>query len=143
MTQEITVSDLLTQETLRNPSVFYAHLRAQEPLAYVDDFLGRGKAWIVTNYDDALTILKDPRFTKDWHKVLPPGDEQIASSDNPFLILMQNMITVDPPDHTRLRGLVSKAFTPRMIEQLRPRIQQITDALLDTVQEHGKMDLIN
>lgn len=143
MTQKITVSDLLTQETLRNPSLFYAHLRAQGPLAYVDDFHGKGKAWIVTNYDDALAILKDPRFTKDWRKVLPAGDEQIASPDSPFLILMQNMITVDPPDHTRLRGLVSKAFTPRMIEQLRPRIQQITDELLDAVQEDGKMDLIN
>ncbi len=53
------------------------------------------------------------------------------------------MINVDPPDHTRLRGLVSKAFTPRMIEQLHPRIQQITNELLDAVQGHGEMDLIN
>ncbi len=143
MTQKITVSDLLQQETLRNPSVFYAHLRAQEPLVYIDDFLGKGNAWIVTNYDDALAILKDPRFTKDIRKVLPPGDEQTSFQGSPFLILMQNMITVDAPDHTRLRGLVSKAFTPRMIEQLRPRIQQITDELLDSVQANGKMDLIN
>jgi cytochrome P450 len=144
MTQKITVGDLLAQETIRNPSVFYAHLRAQEPLISIDDFLGKGKAWIITNYDDALALLKDPRFTKDWRKVLQPaGDKPISSSENLFLILMQNMITVDPPDHTRLRGLVSKAFTPRMIEQLRPRIQQITDELLDAVQERGAMDLIN
>ena len=52
------------------------------------------------------------------------------------------MLQTDPPDHTRLRRLVSKAFTPRMIEQLRPRIQQITDELLDAVQEQGAMDLI-
>lgn len=144
MTQKITVGDLLAQETIRNPSVFYAHLRAQEPLISIDDFLGKGKAWIITNYNDALALLKDPRFTKDWRKVLQSaGDEQISSSENLFLILMQNMITADPPDHTRLRGLVSKAFTPRMIEQLRPRIQQITDELLDAVQERGAMDLIN
>ncbi len=146
MTQKITVSDLLAQETIRNPSVFYAHLRAQGPLVSIDDFLGKGKAWIVTNYDDALALLKDPRLTKDWRKVLPPpsGDEpQVSSAENLFLVLMQNMITVDPPDHTRLRGLVSKAFTPRMIEQLRPRIQQITEELLDAVQERGEMDLIN
>ena len=143
MTQKITVSDLLTQETKSNPSAFYAHLRAQEPLTYVDDFLGMGRAWIVTNYDDAIALLKDPRFTKDRRKVLPVGDEQTSIPEIPFLALMQNMLTVDPPDHTRLRSLVSKAFTPRMIEQLRPRIQQITDELLDAVQERGEMDLIN
>ncbi|MBO0794905.1 MAG: cytochrome P450 [Ktedonobacteraceae bacterium] len=52
------------------------------------------------------------------------------------------MLTVDPPDHSRLRSLAAKAFTPRMIEQLRPRIQQITNELLDAVEEHGQMDLI-
>lgn len=143
MTQKITVSDLLTPETKRNPSAFYAHLRAQEPLTYVDDFLGMGKAWIVTNYDDAIALLKDPRFTKDRRKVLSAGDEQTSIPESPFLALMQNMLMVDPPNHTRLRSLVSKAFTPRMIEQLRPRIQQITDELLDAVQERGEMDLIN
>jgi cytochrome P450 len=143
MTQKITVSDLLTPETKRNPSAFYAHLRAQEPLTYVDDFLGMGKAWIVTNYDDAIALLKDPRFTKDKRKVLSAGDEQTSIPESPFLALMQNMLMVDPPNHTRLRSLVSKAFTPRMIEQLRPRIQQITDELLDAVQERGEMDLIN
>ena len=143
MTQKITVSDLLTQETKSNPSAFYAHLRAQEPLTYVDDFLGMGKTWIITNYDDAIALLKDPRFTKDKRKVLSPGDEQASNSENPFLALMASMINVDPPDHTRLRGLVSKAFTPRMIEQLHPRIQQITNELLDAVQGHGEMDLIN
>jgi cytochrome P450 len=143
MTQKITVSDLLTPETKRNPSAFYAHLRAQEPLTYVDDFLGMGKAWIVTNYDDAIALLKDPRFTKDKRKVLSAGDEQTSIPESPFLALMQNMLMVDPPNHTRLRSLVSKAFTPRMIEQLHPRIQQITDELLDAVQERGEMDLIN
>jgi cytochrome P450 len=108
MTQKITVSDLLTPETKRNPSAFYAHLRAQEPLTYVDDFLGMGKAWIVTNYDDAIALLKDPRFTKDKRKVLSAGDEQTSIPESPFLALMQNMLMVDPPNHTRLRSLVSK-----------------------------------
>src|SRR2546430_11912643 len=54
----------------------------------------------------------------------------------------QSMLMVDPPDHTRLRALASKAFTPRTIEQLRPRIQQIADELLDAVQARGTMDLI-
>ena len=100
MTQKITVSDLLTPETKRNPSTFYAHLRAQEPLICVDDFLGMGKAWIVTNYDDAIALLKDPRFTKDRRKVLSAGDEQTSIPESPFLALMQNMLMVDPPNHT-------------------------------------------
>lgn len=143
MAQKITVGELLSQETKRNPSLFYAHLRAQEPLISVDDFLGMGKAWIVTNYDDAIMLLKDPRFTKDRQKVSSSADVQESTPENPFAALMRSMINVDPPDHTRLRGLVSKAFTPRMIEQLHPRIQQITDDLLDAVQGRGEMDLVN
>ena len=143
MSQKITVSDLLAQETKRHPSTFYAHLREQEPLTYIGDFLGMGNAWIITNYDDAIALLKDPRFTKDRRKLSSPGEGQAPGDENPFLALMMSMINVDPPDHTRLRGLVSKAFTPRMIEQLRPRIQQITNELLDAVQERGEMDLIN
>ena len=56
--------------------------------------------------------------------------------------LSRNMLDVDPPDHTRLRGLVHKAFTPRLIEDLRDRVQSLTDELLDAVQGEGRMDLI-
>ncbi len=144
MAQKITMSDLLAEETKRDPAAFFAHLREQEALVSVDDFFGRGKAWIITDYDDAINLLKDTRFTKDMRKISGEGDahEAFAEPESPFLVLMQSMINMDPPDHTRLRGLVSKAFTPRMIEQLRPRIQQITDALLDDVQERRQMDLI-
>src|SRR6266700_3188934 len=134
MTQ-ISSHDFLSQETKRNPYIFYAQLRSAETLHYVEEM----NTWLTTTYEDALFVLKDPRFTKDRRKVLPPQqDEQHALSESIF----QNMLTVDPPDHSRLRGLVSKAFTPRMIEQLRPRIQQITDELLDAVQKQGTMDLI-
>ncbi len=57
-------------------------------------------------------------------------------------LMMQQMMDLDPPEHTRLRQLVSKAFTPRMIEQLRPQIQRLTDELLDRVEPRGQMDLI-
>ncbi len=77
MTQEITINDLLTQETKRNPAAFYARLRAQEPITYLGDFLGMGNTWIVTNYDDAIAVLKDPRFTKDRRKVLSPADVRL------------------------------------------------------------------
>ncbi|MGH2478350.1 MAG: cytochrome P450 family protein [Ktedonobacteraceae bacterium] len=133
---EMTMSDLLAQEHKSNPHAFYAQLRSTEPIIYVEGL----DAWLLTTYEDALWLLKDPRFTKDRRKITPPEDEQKDSQGMAFA--MRNMLMADPPDHTRLRSLVSKTFTPRMIEHLRPSIQQITDELLDTVQEQGKMDLI-
>src|SRR5262249_47937160 len=59
-----------------------------------------------------------------------------------FKSLQRNMLSQDPPDHTRLRTLVNKAFTPRLVEQMRERIQRLTDDLLDAVQGRGRMDLI-
>jgi len=135
MTQ-ISMRDFISQETKRNPHVFYAQLRSAEPLYYIEGL----NAWLLTTYEDALFVLRDPRFTKDRNKVFPPQQDEQAA--NMQAIMFHNMLTTDPPDHTRLRRLVSKAFTPRMIEQLRPRIQQIADELLDTVQEQGQMDLI-
>ena len=102
--------------------------------------------WLATSYDDAIAILKDARFTLDKQKLEPAQDQQSSPRQSalPYLPLSwsRHLLNTDPPDHTRLRTLVSKAFTPRMIEQLRPRIQQITDELLDAVQSQGQMDLI-
>lgn len=145
--EQITFTDLLSQETKRDPVAFSAHLREQGPFIHLTNPFGMGETWIVTTYDDAIALLKDPRFIKDTQKVSSPKDGQDASVESPsiiqrFLAFRRDMLTVDPPDHTRLRGLVSKAFTPRMIEQLRPRIQQIADELLDAVQAQGRMDLI-
>ncbi len=144
---QITFTDLLSQETKRDPIAFSARLREQEPLIHLTGPFGMGESWIVATYNDAIAILKDPRFTKDIQKVSPPEDGQDTAGERAsiihrFLTWRRDMLTVDPPDHSRLRGLVSKAFTPHMIEQLRPRIQQIADELLDAVQAQGRMDLI-
>jgi cytochrome P450 len=99
---------------------------------------------LVTRYEDVLAIFKDERFVKDWRKVLTP--EQLAQIPQiPPVIepLSKNMLETDPPDHERLRALVSKAFTPRLIERMRPRIQAIVDSLLDAVEDKGEMDLID
>jgi cytochrome P450 len=69
---QITLSDLISQETKRNPSAFFARLREQEPLSHFT-FNGM-EAWITTTYDDAIAILRDPRFIKDIQKVSPPED---------------------------------------------------------------------
>lgn len=132
---KITMNDLLARDIKSDPYTFYAHLRATDPLTYVEGL----DTWLLTTYEDALWLFKDPRFTKDRRK-LPEFEEKQDESWGTFV--MRNLLMVDPPDHTRLRRLVSKAFTPRMIEHLRPRIQQITDDLLDAVQEQGAMDLI-
>lgn len=145
MITSLAFNDLLAQETRRNLAAFFARLREQGPLVFVPDFGGMGGAWIVTRYDDAVALLKDPRLTKDARKLLLPEDGQKSAEEYSLRSLLpveQSMLMVDPPDHTRLRALVSKAFTPRMIEQLRPRIQQIADELLDAVQARGTMDLI-
>lgn len=133
---DITMNDLIAQETKRHPHAFYAQLRVTEPLTYVKGL----NAWVLTTYEDALWLLKDPRFTKDSRKIAHLKDEQQRYEE--IAATMRNMLMTDPPDHTRLRSLVSRAFTPRMIEQLRPRIQQITDELLDVVEVQGAMDLL-
>ncbi|HEX6553113.1 MAG TPA: cytochrome P450 [Ktedonobacteraceae bacterium] len=144
---QIAFIDLLSQETKRDPVTFSARLREQGPLIQLTNPFSMGESWVVTTYDDTIAVLKDPRFIKDPQKVSKPSKQQDAAGENTsiidqFLTWRRDMLTVDPPDHTRLRGLVSKAFTPRMIEQLRPRIQQIADELLDAVPGQGRMDLI-
>ena len=108
-----------------------------------------GPAWVALRHDDVVTILKDARFLKDVRKFTPLQDKKDSIDDSTsasklfeWMMNMPNMLTVDPPDHTRLRRLASKAFTPRMIENLRPRIQQITNELLDSVEGKRNMDLV-
>ena len=138
----ISYNDLLSQDTLRDPLAFYARLREHEPLTSFA--FGAIKVWVIsTSYDETAELLRDPRLVKEIRHVFPEGAEQpFQQYGETMQLLTQNMLGADPPDHTRLRGLVSKAFTPRMIEQLHPRIQQITDDVLDAVQGQGQMDIV-
>jgi cytochrome P450 len=120
-------------EFVADPYPMYHRLRAEDPVHHSP--LG---FWVVTRYPDVLAMLRDPRLIKEpiaafvaarFGVAVPPG-------------LGLSMLDRDPPDHTRLRGLVSKAFTPRALERLRPGIQQIVDGLLDEAQARGSMDLI-
>ncbi|EPY03749.1 cytochrome p450 [Paenibacillus alvei TS-15] len=146
--KRLTSDDFISTETMRDVVSFYAKFYEQkEPLYRLDNFFGMGEAWLAFRHDDVAAILKDPRFIKDIRK-LTPREQPIEENESvnalmEWVINMPNMLTVDPPDHTRLRRLVSKAFTPHMIEELHPRIQQIADELLDAVQEQGKMDLVS
>jgi cytochrome P450 len=120
-------------EFVADPYPMYHRLRAEDPVHHSP--LG---FWVLTRYPDVLAMLRDPRLIKEpiaafvaarFGVAVPPG-------------LGLSMLDRDPPDHTRLRGLVSKAFTPRALERLRPEIQQIVDGLLDEVRGRGSMDLI-
>ncbi|GHO56613.1 cytochrome P450 family protein [Ktedonobacter robiniae] len=112
------------------------------PLPYSDG----QKAWMITRMEEAVQVLKDnKRFTVDRRAADSKGffrQREREFADAPGL-LGQSMISVDEPDHRRLRGLVSKAFTPKYIQSLRPSIQHIADELLDRVQDQGHMDLVH
>ncbi|SDY28591.1 cytochrome P450 family protein [Salimicrobium album] len=96
-------------------------------------------AWIVTRYEDAVNVLKDQRFIKDFTVFL---DEESRAQAHQS-IFSRNMLFADPPDHKRLRGLVQQAFTPRIIEELRGRITEIANELIDDMQDRSQIDLID
>ena len=93
-------------------------------------------AWLVVRFEEAMDALNDPRLSKDMHAALASGSEVVAEG-LPGPEFARHMLTVDPPDHTRLRRLVSSAFSPRRVEALRPRVQTITDDLLDDIADKG------
>jgi cytochrome P450 PksS len=125
-----------------DPYPVFARFRAEAPVCRVRA-PDPHPTWLVTRYEDVVALLKDERFIKDQRAALTPEQKArqpwIPSALRP---LQHNMLDLDPPDHTRLRGLVHKAFTPRLVENLRGRVQEITDGLLDAVQARGRMELM-
>src|SRR5262245_21249609 len=119
-------------EFLADPYPTYHRLRAEDPVHWSP--LG---FWVLTRYDDVVAVLRDQRFAKEAMMAAVAARFGIAPGT-----IGLSMLDRDPPDHTRLRGLVSKAFTPRVVERLRPRIQEIVDGLLARVEGKGGMDLI-
>lgn len=118
-----------------DPYPFYARLRAEDPVHQSPMGL-----WVLTRYEDVILLLRDPRFgRKGFDDLLLARFGSPAGDRTGFAT---SMLFRDPPDHTRLRTLVSKAFTPRVIDGMRPHIQQIVDRLLDRVEPAGAMDLV-
>src|SRR4029078_9487291 len=119
-----------------NPYVAYAALQKAAPV-HQAELPNRHGLGLVTRYADAIPVLKDPkRFGSNYQKLMPPAEVAAATppasaAPNPMRLFAQILLNIDPPDHTRLRALISKAFTPRMIEGLQPRIQELADDLLD------------
>src|SRR5881227_3765624 len=109
-----------------NPYPTYSRLRAEAPVYRAKVAFWLPAIWVVTRYDDVVSVLKDPRFSKDYIQAYP----WIPSS---MRAMFRNLLTIDPPDHTRLRSLVQRAFTPRLIDGLRERIHRVCEDLLDRV----------
>ncbi|MCH6562058.1 MAG: cytochrome P450 [Myxococcales bacterium] len=124
----------------RDPHATWRALRSTEPV-YRSRALG---AWLLTRYDDVLHVLRDPNFTTDRSDVpLMKLVSRLTRKDPEFSAMIErNLLTLDGSDHTRLRGLVSKAFTPRRVERLRPQLEGIVDELLDRAAEASQMELI-
>lgn len=144
MITPIKAVNLASAEFKANPFPFYAQLRAEAPVYRMDDNKQSKKPlWLITRYKDVAAVLKDDRFVKDPNHALPQGQTPKPSwLPSIFNIMDNNMLDMDVPDHTRLRGLVHKVFTPSRVEQMRARVQELADELLDTAAKNKHFDLV-
>jgi cytochrome P450 len=140
--RRLSLRQALEEMYLENPYPLYRQLREADPVYWDEE---QGGCWVLTGYTDVMAGLRDQRFSAqrmdigtDWI----PGELK-ERLEPPITALTRQILFLDPPDHTRLRGLVAKAFTPRMVEKLRPRIQQLVDELLAPAQEKGQMEVIS
>jgi cytochrome P450 len=136
---------------MQNPYEILQEFRERGPVHEVL-FAHGAKAWLVTRYDEVRALVNDPRVSKDGRRMnelfarhsgaaVDPEDEDAAGvgfDDD----LATHLLNCDPPRHTRLRALVSKAFTAERVEQLRPRIEQVVDELLDGFAGCSDVDLV-
>jgi cytochrome P450 len=137
--------DLYSDDFFADAYATFARMREHDPVFCQPGLDGETPIWWVTRYDDGeALLLDDERFVRDPRLALPPERLAQLQAGLPDAIAFvdSHMLNRDGDDHRRLRRLVSKAFTPRMIEQLRPRIQEIADELLDPVAPRGEMELV-
>ncbi|SCF08362.1 Cytochrome P450 [Micromonospora viridifaciens] len=131
-------SDIYTDEFAADPYPTFARLRADQPVCPVSS--PRFDQYLITTFDDARAALTDPRLSKDLYG---PGQHYLRLFGPNSEGLNKNMLNSDPPEHTRLRRIISQAFAPRRIEALRPRVAQIVDGLLDKIVPQGRAELMH
>jgi cytochrome P450 len=122
-----------------DPYQQYAAMRTAEPV-----HLTPLEFWVLFRYDHIARFLKDPTLSVEDANARPTAIDQmiIDAVGDRAQRGSHTMLNLDPPDHTRLRKLVTKAFTPRVVENLRPRVQALVDEMLDKAEGRGEMDLI-
>lgn len=128
---------LLDPAVLANPYPLYERLRTEDPVHW-DPYL---HAWVVTRYADVIEVFQgmSANRTPSPQRLAALGMEQLGPIAR---VMVRQMLFLDPPEHSRVRGLAAAAFTPRRVERLRERIQEITDSLLDGVIAAGEMDIM-
>jgi cytochrome P450 len=133
--------NLLSPKVYADPYPVYRQMRAKDPVHWSE----LARAWFLTRYADVALILKDGRFSVEGTQQKSNERMGVKLDENSPLrrINRRWMLFVDPPDHTRLRGLVNRALTPKAVEALRPRIQQLVDGLLDSVADKGEMEVVH
>jgi len=133
---------LLTPQYLADPYAVFRDMRSKDPVHWSE----RMNGWVVTRYEDVKIALQDTRlisgqrlrsYMGQFPETVQKRMEPLYNNYTKWLVMM------DPPNHTRLRALVNKAFTPRMVEGLRPLIQKLNDELFDAFEAAGRMDAIN
>ena len=132
--------EVLSPERIADPHSYFSVLREHDPVHWNDKY----RAWFIHRYDDVLDALRDPRFSSE--RIGAAYDrlteEQKAERQSTYDILMDWLVFRDPPDHTRLRRLVSRAFTPRAVEAWRDRITGVVNELIDGLSGRNHFDLI-
>jgi cytochrome P450 len=127
----------LAPEFIRNPYPYYERLRTTDPVHLTEHGM-----YVASRHADITIVLRDRRFGKDYPDRMQRRYGPDIMKEPVFRNFALTMLQQDPPDHTRLRGLVVKAFTARRVEDMRPRIQEIVDRNLDHIIPQGRMDLI-
>jgi cytochrome P450 len=127
----------LSPEFIRDPYPHYARLRTSDPM-HLTPF----GAYVASRHAEVSLVMRDKRFGKDYIERTKRRYGPKIMEEPVFRSMSHWMLQQDPPDHTRLRGLVVKAFTARRVEDMRPRIQEVVDETLDRIASQGHMDLI-
>ena len=137
-TPPLSLVHLLDPAVLADPYPLYARLRSEDPVHW-DQYL---HAWVVTRYDDVITVFQQMSAERT------PTPERLAALGMERLgpiarVMVRQMLFLDPPEHTRVRRLAAAAFTPRRVERLRGRIEEIAEDLLDQVAGAGRMEVMD
>ena len=133
-------------EVISNPYPVYEHYRETDPVHWgIPAKRQLSGAWYLFRYEDVMQVLEDKRFGREGHKVRDDIDTApVPKAYKGFSSMVSNwMVFRDPPNHTRLRLLVNKAFSPKTLENIRPAIIDIADGLLDRVQDRAEIDLVD
>ena len=133
--------DILRIDRVEDPYPYLAQIRNSDPVHWNEQY----RAWFLHKHEDLFWALRNPAFSSD--RIRPVyetrmSEEQRIARKPTFDVLLNWMVFMDPPNHTRMRKLVMPAFTPNAVAAMQPRVQQVVDEAIDQVQGRESFDLI-